>query len=88
MKALRGNGAFFTDVYLATDSDESLAAASTLAKSAWSPKGDAHPDTAPIKCIASNACYTIWYCDVVQCITILERTSSDTRDTIWQGDTR
>ena len=36
MKALRGNGAFFTDVYLATDSDESLAAASTLAKSAWS----------------------------------------------------
>ena len=35
MKALRGNGAFFTDVYLATDSDESLAAASTLAKSAW-----------------------------------------------------
>lgn len=35
MKALRGNGVFFTDVYLATDSDESLAAASTLAKSAW-----------------------------------------------------
>lgn len=36
MKALRGNGAFFTDVYLATGSDENLAAASTLAKSAWS----------------------------------------------------
>jgi len=36
MKALRGNGAFFTDVYLATDSDENLAAASTLAKSSWS----------------------------------------------------
>ena len=26
MKALRGNGAFFTDVYIATDSTESLAA--------------------------------------------------------------
>lgn len=36
MKALRGNGAFFTDVYLATDSEESLAAAGTLAKSSWS----------------------------------------------------
>lgn len=36
MKALRGNGAFFTDVYIATDSAESLAAASVLAKSAWS----------------------------------------------------
>lgn len=36
MKALRGNGAFFTDVYIATDSTESLAAASVLAKSAWS----------------------------------------------------
>lgn len=36
MKALRGNGAFFTDVYLATESDDSLAAAGTLAKSAWS----------------------------------------------------
>lgn len=35
MKALRGNGAFFTDVYLATDSEESLAAAGTLAKSSW-----------------------------------------------------
>ena len=35
MKALRGNGAFFTDVYIATDSTESLAAASILAKSAW-----------------------------------------------------
>lgn len=35
MKALRGNGAFFTDVYLATDSEESLAAAATLAKSSW-----------------------------------------------------
>ena len=35
MKALRGNGAFFTDVYIATDSMESLAAASVLAKSAW-----------------------------------------------------
>ncbi len=35
MKALRGNGAFFTDVYLATDSQENLAAAGTLAKSAW-----------------------------------------------------
>ena len=36
MKALRGNGAFFTDVYLATNSEDSLAAAGTLAKSAWS----------------------------------------------------
>lgn len=36
MKALRGNGAFFTDVYIATDCEESLAAASVLAKSAWS----------------------------------------------------
>lgn len=36
MKALRGNGAFFTDVYIATDCAESLAAASVLAKSAWS----------------------------------------------------
>lgn len=36
MRALRGNGAFFTDVYLATSSDENLAAAGTLAKSAWS----------------------------------------------------
>ena len=35
MKALRGNGAFFTDVYLATDSEESLAAAGALAKSSW-----------------------------------------------------
>ena len=35
MKALRGNGAFFTDVYLATNSEENLAAAGTLAKSAW-----------------------------------------------------
>lgn len=36
MKALRGNGAFFTDVYLATNSEDNLAAAGTLAKSAWS----------------------------------------------------
>lgn len=35
MKALRGNGAFFTDVYLATNSEENLAAAGALAKSAW-----------------------------------------------------
>lgn len=36
MKALKGNGAFFTDVFIATNSEENLAAASTLAKSAWS----------------------------------------------------
>ena len=36
MKALRGNGAFFTDVYLATNSEDNLAAAGVLAKSAWS----------------------------------------------------
>ena len=35
MKALRGNGAFFTDVYLATNSEDNLAAAGVLAKSAW-----------------------------------------------------
>ena len=35
MKALMGNGAFFTDVYIATPNKEVQAAASILAKSAW-----------------------------------------------------
>ena len=35
MKALMGNGAFFTDVYIATPNKETQAAASILAKSAW-----------------------------------------------------
>lgn len=35
MRALKGNGAFYTDVYLSTSSEENLAAAATLAKSAW-----------------------------------------------------
>ena len=35
MKALMGNGAFFTDVYIATPDAQTQAAASILAKSAW-----------------------------------------------------
>lgn len=35
MKALNGNGAFFTDVYVATPDEETKAAAQALAKSAW-----------------------------------------------------
>ena len=35
MKAMMGNGAFFTDVYIATPNKETQAAASILAKSAW-----------------------------------------------------
>lgn len=35
MKALRGNGAFFTDVYIGTMDDEARSAASMLAKTAW-----------------------------------------------------
>jgi len=35
MRALNGDGAFFTDVYIATPDDETKAAAETLAKSAW-----------------------------------------------------
>lgn len=35
MKALRGNGAFYTDMYIATEDEKGLSAASALAKSAW-----------------------------------------------------
>lgn len=35
MKALNGNGAFFTDVYIATPDEETKATAQALAKSAW-----------------------------------------------------
>lgn len=35
MKALNGNGAFFTDVYIATPNEEAKSAAQALAKSAW-----------------------------------------------------
>ena len=35
MKALRGNGAFFTDVYIGTMDEEARSAASMLAKTAW-----------------------------------------------------
>jgi|LSQX01.2.fsa_nt_gb hypothetical protein len=35
MRALNGNGAFFTDVYIATPDEETKAAAQALAKSAW-----------------------------------------------------
>lgn len=35
MRALNGDGAFFTDVYIATPDEESKSAAETLAKSAW-----------------------------------------------------
>ena len=35
MRALQGNGAFFTDVYIATPDKQTQAAASILAKSAW-----------------------------------------------------
>ena len=35
MRALNGNGAFFTDVYIATPDEETKAAAQSLAKSAW-----------------------------------------------------
>ena len=35
MKALNGNGAFFTDVYIATPDKETKAAAQSVAKSAW-----------------------------------------------------
>ena len=36
MKAMQGNGAFFTDVYIATPDKQTQEAASILAKSAWS----------------------------------------------------
>lgn len=42
MKALNGNGAFFSDVYIATPDEETKSAASAAAKSAW------HSDTAMI----------------------------------------
>ena len=35
MRALQGNGAFFTDIYIATADEKAQAAASILAKSAW-----------------------------------------------------
>lgn len=35
MKALRGNGAFFTDIYIGTMNDTARAAASMLARTAW-----------------------------------------------------
>lgn len=35
MKALNGNGAFFSDVYIATPDDEAKSAAQALAKSTW-----------------------------------------------------
>ena len=35
MRALQGNGAFFTDIYIATPDEKAQAAASILAKSAW-----------------------------------------------------
>ncbi|MCR5480344.1 MAG: serine-rich protein [Ruminococcus sp.] len=35
MKALRGNGAFFTDIYIGTMSETARAAASILARTAW-----------------------------------------------------
>jgi hypothetical protein len=35
MKALNGNGAFFSDVYIATEDEESCAASKMLAKSTW-----------------------------------------------------
>lgn len=39
MKALNGNGAFFTDVYIATPDEETKAAAQASAKSTWFDKG-------------------------------------------------
>ena len=42
MRALNGNGAFFTDVYIATPDEETKAAAQALAKSAWYDEKDVY----------------------------------------------